>query len=63
MILTVTLNPLLEKRLEFQSVELGKDQRAKNEFYAAGGKGINVSRQLNLLGVKNSAFTWLGILQ
>ena len=60
MILTVTLNPLLEKRLEFQSVELGKDQRAKNEFYAAGGKGINVSRQLNLLGVKNSAFTFIG---
>ena len=60
MILTITLNPLLEKRLIFQSVKLGKDQRAQNEFYAAGGKGINVSRQLNFLGIKNSAFTFIG---
>lgn len=60
MILTVTLNPLLERRMFFKSVELGKSQRAFNEYFAAGGKGINVSRQLNLLGVKNSAFTFLG---
>lgn len=60
MILTVTLNPLLERRLFFHSVELGKDHRANNEFFTAGGKGINVSRQLNYLGIKNSAFTFLG---
>jgi len=60
MILTVTLNPLLERRLFFQSVQLGKEHRAYNELFSAGGKGINVSRQLNLLGIKNSAFTFLG---
>jgi 1-phosphofructokinase family hexose kinase len=60
MILTVTLNPLLEKRLIYKSIELGKNHRAEKEFYSAGGKGINVSRQLNFLGVDNSAFTFIG---
>lgn len=49
MILTVTLNPLLEKRI-FNG----------QEIYKAGGKGINVSRQLNFLGIKNLAYTFLG---
>lgn len=60
MILTVTLNPLLERRLFFTSVELGKGHRCIDEKYTAGGKGINVSRQLNFLGIKNSALTFLG---
>ncbi len=60
MILTVTLNPLLERRLFFHSVQLGKNNRCIDEKYAAGGKGINVSRQLNFLGVQNSALTFLG---
>ena len=49
MILTVTLNPLLEKR-----------NYNGEEIYKAGGKGINVSRQLNFLGIKNLAYTFLG---
>ena len=49
MILTVTLNPLLEKR-----IHNGK------EIYKAGGKGINVSRQLNFLKIKNLAYAFLG---
>lgn len=60
MVLTVTLNPLLERRLFFDSVTLGENNRSKQESFYAGGKGINVSRQLNLLGIKNSAFTFLG---
>lgn len=60
MILTVTINPLLERRLFFQNVSLGKSQRAFKEIFYAGGKGINVSRQLNFLGMKNHAFTFLG---
>ena len=60
MILTVTLNPLLERRLVFASAKLGDEHRAKYEYYKAGGKGINVSRQLNFLGIKNSAFTFIG---
>ncbi len=60
MILTVTLNPLLEERLFFQSVELGKNHRATKRIFTAGGKGINVSRQLNYLSVPNHAITFLG---
>ncbi|KAF0151388.1 MAG: 1-Phosphofructokinase [Ignavibacteria bacterium] len=60
MILTVTLNPLLEKRLNFNSISLGEVNRTNIESYSAGGKGINVSRQLNLLGLHNHAFTFLG---
>ncbi|MGK9475341.1 1-phosphofructokinase family hexose kinase [Melioribacter sp. OK-6-Me] len=60
MILTVTINPLLERRKFFEEVELGKSYRCKNEAYAAGGKGINVSRQLNYFGIQNMALTFLG---
>lgn len=60
MILTVTLNPLLENRLYFNSVELGKNNRSTSREFKAGGKGINVSRQLNYLGIKNIALTFLG---
>jgi tagatose 6-phosphate kinase len=60
MVLTVTLNPLLERRLVFPTVQLGKDFRTDKDFFTAGGKGINVSRQLNYLGIKNLAYTLLG---
>lgn len=60
MILTITINPLLERRLFYTKVSLGKSFRASKEFFTAGGKGINVSRQLNLLGEKNHALTFLG---
>lgn len=60
MILTVTPNPLLERRLIFNSIKLAGVNRSSSEFFYAGGKGINVSRQLNILGVKNLALTFLG---
>ncbi len=60
MILTVTINPLLERRLFFDSVELGNTNRCLRETFYGGGKGINVSRQLYYLGIQNSAFTFLG---
>ncbi|PID58385.1 MAG: 1-phosphofructokinase [Ignavibacteriae bacterium] len=59
MVLTVTLNPLLEKKYFFKKIE-GNNNRAYKEKYLAGGKGINVSRQLNVLGIKNHALTFLG---
>jgi 1-phosphofructokinase family hexose kinase len=58
MVLTVTLNPLLEKKLYFNS--LNSANRAYKQEYLAGGKGINVSRQLNFLGIENHALTFLG---
>lgn len=60
MVLTVTLNPLLEKRYFFDFIDLASDNRAQSLRLLAGGKGINVSRQLNLLGVTNQAFLFLG---
>jgi 1-phosphofructokinase family hexose kinase len=60
MILTVTLNPLLEHRLTYKALRIGNENRGAIEHYKAGGKGINVSRQLNLLSVDNLAFTFLG---
>lgn len=60
MILTITLNPLLENRLYFNSVKLGVSNRSGNQIFNAGGKGINVSRQLNYLGIQNIALTFLG---
>jgi 1-phosphofructokinase family hexose kinase len=60
MILTVTINPLLERRLIYNSIQLGENNRTNSEQFSAGGKGINISRQLNSLGIKNFAFTVLG---
>lgn len=60
MILTVTINPLLETKLIFNNVSLDKSSRAEKQFLQAGGKGINVSRQLNYLLIDNLAFTFLG---
>ena len=60
MVLTVTLNPLLENRLHFDSVQVGALNRSSQQEFKAGGKGINVSRQLNFLGIQNIALTFLG---
>ncbi len=60
MILTVTLNPLLEQRFSYDTVKWGAVNRSAELQFAAGGKGINVSRQLNKLGIKNLSMTFLG---
>ncbi len=60
MILTVTLNPLLERRFTYNQIYPGKENRNGYEEKKAGGKGINVSRQLNKLKVDNLSFTFLG---
>jgi len=60
MILTVTFNPLLEKRYFFDEIDLNSANKAKALKLIAGGKGVNVSRQLNYLGANNQAFLFLG---
>lgn len=59
MVLTVTLNPLLEKRFFFKEIGPGKNRAHKLEL-TSGGKGININRQLNVLEIKNHALTFLG---
>ena len=60
MIVTVTLNPLLERRYTFKSIDYPGSNRNGEVVIQAGGKGLNVSRQLNQLGSPGLAFTFLG---
>lgn len=60
MILTVTLNPLLERRYYYQSLVLSSVNRNGKLIIKAGGKGINVNRQLNKMGIKNIAMLFTG---
>lgn len=60
MIVTVTLNPLLERRYSFKSINYPGSNRDGSIALEAGGKGINVSRQLNRMGTASLAFTFLG---
>lgn len=60
MILTVTLNAMLDKTVQLTSLRRGTIQRATGLSMVAGGKGINVSRQLKILGVSTMATGFLG---
>lgn len=60
MILTVTINPLLERRISFKNISIGTENKNGSEELKVGGKGINVSRQLNNLAIDNLAYTFLG---
>lgn len=51
MILIITLNPLLERRFYYSQIYEGKVNRNGKVVYQAGGKGINVSRQLKYFGI------------
>ena len=60
MILTVTINPLLERRYYYHSIDLLLVNRNGKLVVKAGGKGINVNRQLNRFGIKNIAMLFAG---
>lgn len=60
MVLTVTINPLLERKFFLPQVVNGKEYRSLSPVFSVGGKGINVSRQLKMLNVDSLTFTILG---
>lgn len=61
MILTVTLNPVLDRVVEIAGFRAGKvNLVGKERIRIAGGKGINVSRVVKVLGEKTLATGWLG---
>ncbi|GMU86427.1 MAG: 1-phosphofructokinase [Ignavibacteriales bacterium] len=60
MILTVTANPLLELVYTKDEFEKGGNNRAEEFRWQAGGKGINISRQLAALKTPSVAFLPLG---
>lgn len=55
MIYTLTLNPSLDYVAETDNFNIGKTNRTKNEYFVAGGKGINVSLLLSRLGLDTTA--------
>jgi tagatose 6-phosphate kinase len=61
MILTVTLNPVLDRVVEIPDFRVGKVNPVEKErIRVAGGKGINVSRVAKTLGEPTLATGWLG---
>ena len=60
MILTVTLNPAVDLNLQVPDWAPGEVNRTTGVTSTAGGKGINVSRVLQRLGVVTTALTILG---
>jgi 1-phosphofructokinase len=50
MIITLTMNPALDKTMEVESLNLGGLNRVQNVQVDAGGKGINVSKMIDCLG-------------
>jgi 1-phosphofructokinase/tagatose 6-phosphate kinase len=51
MILTVTLNPALDRTLEVPSFTPGRRHRTVDQQTMPGGKGVNVARALKRLGI------------
>ena len=61
MILTVTLNPVLDRVVEIPDFRVGRvNPIEKERIRVAGGKGINVSRVAKTLGEPTLATGWLG---
>jgi len=60
MIVTVTLNPTLDKTLSVPALRPGEVHRARFLRQDIGGKGINVSRALRALGVVSLPVGFLG---
>jgi tagatose 6-phosphate kinase len=60
MILTVTLNPSIDRSYRIDNFQAGKVYRAKEEISVAGGKGINVTKVIRILGENVTATGFLG---
>ncbi len=55
-VLTITLNPTVDKSSAVNAIKPEKKLRCEKPKYEPGGGGINVSRGLKRLGVESSAF-------
>lgn len=60
MVYTVTLNPAVDKTVEIPGFEAGSVNRIQSLRIDAGGKGINVSKCLQSLGVQSTVCAILG---
>ncbi len=59
-VITVTLNPCLDKTIGLNGLKIGEVNRAEEVLLNAGGKGINVSRALKKFGTDNTALGIIG---
>ena len=60
MIVTVTMNPAIDKTIEIDRLNRGNLNRIEKIEYDAGGKGINVSKTIHELGGESIATGFLG---
>ncbi|MDT8718587.1 1-phosphofructokinase [Clostridium sp. 19966] len=60
MILTVTLNPAVDKTIKISDLKIGEVNRIDFSRVDAGGKGINVSKTIKQLGGKSTALGFIG---
>lgn len=60
MIITVTMNPAIDKTVEIETLVSGGLNRISKVEYDAGGKGINVSKTICELGGESIATGFLG---
>ena len=60
MIITVTLNPAIDKTVEINNLHINSVNRVSSVRLDAGGKGINVSKNILSLGGKSRAIGFLG---
>lgn len=60
MIVTVTMNPAIDKTVEIKTLQPGGLNRIKTVEYDAGGKGINVSKTVKELGGQSIMTGFLG---
>ena len=60
MIVTVTMNPAIDKTVDIDRLEHGGLNRIKSVEMDAGGKGINVSKTIKAIGGESIATGFLG---
>lgn len=60
MIITVSLNPTIDRVLEVENFTLGRHQVGREALRVPGGKAVNVSRVLASLGVRSVITGFLG---
>jgi 1-phosphofructokinase len=60
MIITVTMNPAIDKTVDIEAFNYGGLNRISSVVLDPGGKGINVSKTIRHLGGKTVATGFLG---